>query len=93
MAPAQILTGRRKIDFPVRWSVEIHKEMHNEKKIRLTGAQLREILLQNRKMRELLAEWPARKIMMGYEKDWDEKRRRFFDDHPPVLDDQVQEES
>lgn len=63
--------------------------MHNEKKVRLTGAQLREILLQNRKMRELLAEWPARKIMMGYEKDWDAKRRRFFDEHPPVLVDQV----
>lgn len=67
--------------------------MHDEKKMRLTGAQLREILLQNRKMRELLADWPARKIMMGYEKDWDERRRRFFDEHPPVLDDQVHEES
>ena len=30
--------------------------MHDEKKMRLTGAQLREILLQNRKMRELLAD-------------------------------------
>jgi hypothetical protein len=66
--------------------------MHEEKKLRLTGPQLREILLQNRKMRKLLQEWPARKIMMSYEKDWDARRRRFFEEHPPVFDDWMNED-
>lgn len=59
--------------------------MHDEKRsVRLTGAQLREILRQNRLMREILEAWPARQVMMGFEKDWDQKRRAFLEEHQPV---------
>lgn len=59
--------------------------MHDEKRsVRLTGTQLREILRQNRLMREILEAWPARQVMMGFEKDWDQRRRAFLEEHRPV---------
>ena len=42
------------------------------------------LLEQNRRMRDLLEAWPARKIMMGFEKDWNEKRLRFLNYNQPV---------
>ncbi|MCB1166586.1 MAG: hypothetical protein KDK37_08735 [Leptospiraceae bacterium] len=39
---------------------------------------------QNRRMRALLEDWPARKIMMGFEKDWNEKRLRFLEHNAPI---------
>ncbi|MCB1138128.1 MAG: hypothetical protein KDK23_05195 [Leptospiraceae bacterium] len=42
------------------------------------------LLEQNRRMRDLLEAWPARKIMMGFEKDWNEKRERFLNHNEPV---------
>lgn len=50
----------------------------------LSRSQLEELILQNQKMRELLQEWPARKLMMSYEKDWNLKREQFFLEHPPL---------
>ena len=43
-----------------------------------------ELLEQNRQMRRLLEEWPAREIMMDYEKGWNEQREQFLAKHPPV---------
>lgn len=69
--------------------------MQDEKRsVRLTGTQLREILRQNRMMREILEAWPARQVMMGFEKDWDQRRRAFLAEHPimvPVEDPRVEE--
>lgn len=42
------------------------------------------LLEQNRRMRELLQTWPPRKIMMDFEKEWNEKRLRFLHHNPPV---------
>lgn len=39
---------------------------------------------QNEEMRKLLEQWPAREIMMDYEKSWDEKRREFLENNPPL---------
>jgi len=47
-------------------------------------AVLEELLEQNRIMRELLESWPARKIMMDYEKEWNEGREDFLNNHPPL---------
>ncbi|MBW7857252.1 MAG: hypothetical protein H3C43_02880 [Leptonema sp. (in: Bacteria)] len=57
----------------------------------ISRSQLEELILQNQKMRELLQEWPARKLMMGYEKDWNLKREEFFLKHPKLTIDQAAE--
>lgn len=42
------------------------------------------LIEQNRAMRELLESWPAREIMMDYEKEWNERRQRFLERSPEV---------
>ncbi len=56
--------------------------MNENKKIKRSD--LEEIIRQNRTMRTLLESWPAREIMMDYEKSWDERRRIFLDENPPA---------
>ncbi|MBI41016.1 MAG: hypothetical protein CMF59_15560 [Leptospiraceae bacterium] len=51
---------------------------------RISRQTIETLLEQNRRMRDLLESWPARKIMMGFEKDWNEKRTRFLDNNAPV---------
>ncbi|MBR33298.1 MAG: hypothetical protein CMN77_18505 [Spirochaetaceae bacterium] len=51
---------------------------------RISRQTIETLLEQNRRMRDLLESWPARKIMMGFEKDWNEKRLRFLDNNSPV---------
>ena len=58
--------------------------MSTDRKAYLTSAKLQELLLQNRTMRELLTSWPARKVMMGYEKDWNQKRQQFLESHQEI---------
>ena len=46
-----------------------------------------ELYRQNQIMREILDDWPAREIMMDYEKEWNERREEFLNNHPiPELD-------
>lgn len=42
-----------------------------------------ELVRQNQAMRQLLEKWPAREIMMDYEKEWNEHRSRFLQTSPP----------
>lgn len=58
------------------------KENQESGKARLSRARIEEILEEYREMHALLASWPARRIPMDYEKEWDEKRRRFLEKHP-----------
>ena len=51
---------------------------------RISRQTVETLLEQNRRMRELLESWPARKIMMGFEKDWNDRRTRFLENNPPV---------
>lgn len=51
----------------------------NQKKI--TIRTLKDIMAQNQEFRELLENWPAREVMMDYEKDWNEKRMRTLSKH------------
>jgi hypothetical protein len=36
------------------------------------------LIRQNREMRNLLETWPAREVMMDYEKEWNERREHFL---------------
>ncbi|MCB1309661.1 MAG: hypothetical protein KDK30_15835 [Leptospiraceae bacterium] len=46
-----------------------------------------ELYRQNQIMREILDDWPAREIMMDFEKEWNERREEFLNNHPiPELD-------
>lgn len=54
-------------------------EKDNTKPGRIKKALLREILVQNQEMRKLLEEWPARMVMMEYEKDWNDRRLRLLE--------------
>lgn len=51
---------------------------------RISRQTIETLIEQNRRMRDLLESWPPRKIMMGFEKDWNEKRKRFLDNNSPV---------
>lgn len=42
------------------------------------------LLEQNRQLRGLLEEWPAREIMMDFEKEWREKVDLFFQSQPTI---------
>ncbi|MBX7057988.1 MAG: hypothetical protein K1X75_07965 [Leptospirales bacterium] len=46
--------------------------------------QLKELMRQNKVMRQLLEEWPAREIMMDYEKSWNERRQSLLQSSPLV---------
>ncbi len=52
-----------------------------EKARHIKRSELEEILNQNRAMRALLQDWPARKVMMDYEKEWDERRRALLENN------------
>jgi hypothetical protein len=43
-----------------------------------------ELLRQNAAMRKLIEDWPAREIMMDYEKEWNEQRLEFLRVNPPI---------
>lgn len=43
-----------------------------------------ELLRQNAAMRKLIEDWPAREIMMDYEKQWNEQRLEFLRVNPPI---------
>lgn len=51
---------------------------------RIKRSTIIELHKQNQAMRELLLAWPAREIMMDYEKEWNEQRTRFLDENPEV---------
>ncbi len=54
---------------------------------RIKKATIAELARQNAAMRELLEQWPAREIMMDYEKEWNEHRTRFLQTNsPPEVD-------
>ena len=40
-----------------------------------------ELYRQNQIMREILDDWPAREIMMDFEKEWNERREEFLNNH------------
>lgn len=44
---------------------------------------IRELIRQNNEMRAILQSWPARELMMDFEKTWNEKRLYFLDENPP----------
>ncbi|MDH5655385.1 MAG: hypothetical protein OEZ34_05725 [Spirochaetia bacterium] len=44
------------------------------------------MIRQNKKMRKILECWPAREIMMDYEKNWNELREEFLNRNPFPLD-------
>jgi len=50
---------------------------------KIKKSDLQKIIDHNRKLRQLLKEWPARKIMMDYEKDWNERRQRLLSEQVP----------
>ena len=61
------------------------KNTMKPKKIKKTL--LQELIRQNARMRQLLESWPAREIMMDFEKEWNEKREQFLSSHvPPSLE-------
>lgn len=45
-----------------------------ENRQKLTKRVVKEILMQNQEFRKLLDDWPAREVMMDFEKEWNEKR-------------------
>lgn len=54
---------------------------------KIKKATVAELALQNEAMRELLEQWPAREIMMDYEKEWNEHRTKFLQTNsPPEVD-------
>ena len=54
---------------------------------KIKKAVVADLVRQNEAMRKLLEEWPAREIMMDYEKDWNERRQRFLQQNPlPAID-------
>ena len=66
-------------------------EMENDpegKPLRIRRSRLKEILEEYKTMHDLLRSWPAREILMDYEKDWDQKRIDFLRKKiaPPALD-------
>ena len=58
------------------------------KPFRIRRSRLKGILEEYRVMHELLKTWPAREVLMDYEKDWDQKRIDFLRKRiaPPTLD-------
>ena len=58
-------------------------------KKRIKKSDIVRLLEQNRQMRNLLEEWPAREIMMDYEKEWREKVDTFFQTQP-MLDMEIE---
>lgn len=53
---------------------------------RIRRVDLLELLRQNQAMRQLLDEWPAREIMMDYEKAWNERREALLNTATPQFD-------
>lgn len=45
-----------------------------------------ELVKQNRELRACLEAWPAREIMMDYEKEWNERRQRALNLPEPEID-------
>jgi maltodextrin utilization protein YvdJ len=58
------------------------KETKNQ--LILTKEDIKEVIIQYKKMRELLETCPKRKIMMNYEKEWHHKKEIFFKNHPKI---------
>ena len=54
-------------------------------KNRIRRTTVLELIRQNQIMREILESWPAREIMMDYEKEWNEDRESFLLNHPPAM--------
>lgn len=52
--------------------------------LRIKRSTIERLIEQNRAMRELLLAWPAREIMMDYEKEWNEQRQNFLDQNPEI---------
>ena len=57
----------------------------DEKKV-ITKSQIKELISQNKKMRKILECWPARELMMDYEKTWNELRTEFLQRNTFPLD-------
>jgi len=53
--------------------------MENKKVI--TKSQIKELIRQNKEMRRILESWPAREVMMDYEKSWNEIRKEFLEEN------------
>ena len=52
----------------------------------ITKSQIKELIRQNKEMRRILESWPARELMMDYEKSWNEIRTEFLEENQFPLD-------